>query len=75
MKKKTTKSKPKKDVCKTNFKCDSGCGGVTYILGFIGAAIYYISTATCFWCGVLGVLKAIIWPVFLVYGLLKQIGM
>ena len=42
-----------------------------YFLGFIGAAVYYISTATGFWNGVLGVLKAIVWPAFLVYEALK----
>lgn len=42
-------------------------GGAVYGLGFIGAAIWYISTATGFWAGVLGFLKAVVWPVFLVY--------
>lgn len=51
-----------------------GCGGAVYGLGFIGAAIYYISTATSFWIGVLGVLKALVWPAFLVFELLKFIG-
>ena len=51
-----------------------GCGGVFYVLGVIGAAIYYISTAVGFWGGVLGFLKAIIWPVFLVLELLKFLG-
>jgi hypothetical protein len=46
-----------------------------YGLGFIGAAIYFISKATGFWMGVLGFLKAIVWPVFLIYGALKHIGM
>jgi hypothetical protein len=41
--------------------------GAVYGLGLIGAAIYFISTATGFWMGVLGFLKAIVWPVFLVY--------
>ncbi len=45
-----------------------------YGLGFIGAAIYYISTATGFWVGALGLLKAIVWPAFLVYEALKQLG-
>ncbi|MCF8309570.1 MAG: hypothetical protein K9I68_11230 [Bacteroidales bacterium] len=49
------------------------CNAV-YGLGFIGAAIYFISTATGFWMGVLGFLKAIVWPVFLVYELLKYLG-
>jgi hypothetical protein len=46
-----------------------------YGLGFIGAAIYYLSHATGFWNGVLGFLKAIVWPVFVTYGLLKFLGM
>ncbi len=52
----------------------SGTGGMIYVLGFIGAAIYYISTATGFWSGVLGFLKAIIWPLFLVLEALKFLG-
>jgi len=51
--------------------CCSGRGGGFYFLGFLGAAIYYISTATGFWNGVLGVLKAIVWPAFVVFKLLK----
>jgi len=38
-----------------------------YFVGFIGAAIYFISHANGFWDGVLGVLKAIVWPAFLVF--------
>jgi hypothetical protein len=45
-----------------------------YGLGLIGAAIYFIVQATGFWMGVLGILKAIIWPVFLVYAALKQLA-
>jgi hypothetical protein len=45
-----------------------------YGLGLIGAAIYFISTATSFLSGVLGFLKAIVWPVFLVYEAFKHLG-
>ena len=45
-----------------------------YGLGFIGALVYYISTATGFWLGVLGVLKAIVWPAFFVFELFKFLG-
>ena len=45
-----------------------------YGLGLIGAAIYFISTATSFWIGVLGFLKAIVWPVFIVYEAFKHLG-
>jgi hypothetical protein len=64
-------------MAKKESKCcnmKEGCGGIFYFLGLIGAAIYYISTAVSFWMGVLGFLKAIVWPVFLVLGLLKYMG-
>ncbi len=54
--------------------CCSGGGSALYALGFLGAAIYYVSTATGFWVGVLGVLKALLWPGFLVFALLKLVG-
>ena len=41
--------------------------GAVYGLGLIGAAVYFISNAETFWMGVLGVLKAIVWPAFLVF--------
>jgi len=46
-----------------------------YGLGLIGAAIYFISHATTFWLGVVGFLKAIVWPAFLVYQALQKMGM
>jgi len=52
----------------------SGSASAVYGLGFIGAVIYYISTATGFWMGLLGFLKAIVWPAFLVYEALKTLG-
>lgn len=45
-----------------------------YGLGVIGAAVYFISAATGFWIGVLGFLKAIVWPVFLVYEAFKHLS-
>ena len=56
---------------KNHTKCAGPCGGAIYFFGLIGAAVYYIQTATSFWGGVLGILKAIVWPAFLVYELLK----
>lgn len=54
---------------------NSAAGGAVYGLGFIGAAIYFISHAATFWMGVLGFLKAIVWPVFAVYKLLEFLQM
>ncbi len=49
--------------------------GAVYGLGFIGAAVYFISHAAGFWMIVLGFLKAIVWPVFLVYEAFKHFAM
>ncbi len=72
-KKKVKKSqvlKRGKDDC-SSIKCHEGGA---YFLGAIGAAVYYISTASGFWTGVLGILKALIWPAFLVYEVLKFVA-
>ena len=51
-----------------------GTGGdAVYAIGIIGAAIYYIQAADGFWMGVLGILKALVWPAFLVYELLRLV--
>ncbi len=52
-----------------------GSGGAFYGVGFLGALVYYLTTATSLWAGFLGFLKALVWPAFLVYGLLKFLGM
>ena len=48
--------------------------GAVYGLGFFGALVYYIQTASSFWMGVFGVVKALLWPAFLVYELLRHLG-
>lgn len=75
-------SKKGKNICKhcgeckhcKNSKSDCGTIGCGYFLGVIGAAVYYISTAGGFWMGAYGVVKALLWPAFLVFELLKYIG-
>ena len=76
IKNKMPKTIMKQKVCSTGCSCGTcGCAGAVYGLGFIGALVYYLATATGFWDGVLGVLKAIVWPAFLVFELLKSLGM
>lgn len=48
--------------------------GGAYMLGVIGAAVYFIQHAASFWDGVLGLLKAFIWPAIVVYKLLTFLG-
>jgi hypothetical protein len=52
-----------------------GAGGGAYGLAMIGAIVYYIQTATSFGDGVVGVLKALVWPAFLVHKLLQFLAM
>ncbi len=46
-------------------------GDAVYGLGLIGALVYYIQVAHGFWGVILGILKALVWPAFVVYDLLK----
>ena len=59
---------------KEHFQKNASPSSAVYGLGLIGAAIYFISTATSFWLGVLGFLKAIVWPVFLVFQAFKHLA-
>lgn len=59
---------------KKKYKNSNASGGAIYGLGVIGAAIYFIANATGFWVGVLGFLKALVWPAILVYEALKSFG-
>ena len=49
--------------------------GMVYCLGFIGSAVYYAGNAPSFWAGVIGVIKSLVWPAFVVFELMKFIGM
>jgi hypothetical protein len=58
-----------------NKNCNAcNCSGGIYFLGLIGSIIYYIQNADSFWIGVLGILKAIVWPAILIYKLLGFLG-
>ena len=85
---KTTSKAAKKDSVNINLSCEEKCcdssckktcGGHgssgLYFLGFIGALVYYISTATGFWNGVWGVVKAALWPAFVLFDLMRFLGM
>lgn len=58
---------------KRNYR--GGASDAVYGFGLIGAWIYYISHATTFWLGILGIFKGIVWPAMLVYELMKYLGM
>jgi len=45
-----------------------------YGMGLIGAAVYFIGGATSFGAGVIGFLKALVWPALLVYEAFKLLA-
>jgi hypothetical protein len=57
-------------MCKNN-NVSSG----VYGLAFVGALIYNIQHSSTFMLGVLGFLKALVWPAFLVYKIMEFLKM
>jgi fatty acid desaturase len=54
---------------------NNGTNNAVYGLGFVGALVYYFGHANSFWLLVLGFLKAVVWPAFVVYHLLGFLRM
>ncbi len=46
-------------------------GNVIYGLGCVGALIYFLSTSIGFWAFFASILKAFLWPAFVVFELMK----
>lgn len=65
----------KKEVKVINRYRSGGAAGAVYGLGFIGALIYYIQGSQTFLEGVVGFLKALVWPAFLIYRVLQLLKM
>ncbi len=77
MKKEDIKQKIKDECCSEHNKGNwhNSGGGAVYGLGLVGALIYFIQNSDTFWIGVLGVLKAFVWPAFVVYKILDFLGL
>ncbi len=67
----TSSPAPQRTTVKNIYR---GRGDAVYGLGLIGAAIYYVTHAATFWMGVLGILKAIVWPALLMYKVAGSLG-
>ena len=52
----------------------AGGGNAAYILAMIGAAVYYVQQASGGGQIIIGLLKALVWPAFIVHDVLKYIG-
>ena len=64
-----------KDKSRTVQVVEHGPWGFFHFLAYIGAAIYFISRSDGgFWDVILGLLQAIVWPVYVIYNTLRLIG-
>ena len=55
---------------KYEVKASTGGLGFFMLLAYIGAAVYFMNQATDFWTGVFALIKAIVWPAFVIYQVL-----
>jgi hypothetical protein len=63
------------DGGRTKFVERAGLWSFFGLLAYIGAAIYFISISDgSFWGVILGLLQAVVWPVYLVYNVLLVLG-
>ncbi len=51
-----------------------GFGGF-YCLTLVGVAVYYIQQSDTFWMGLLGFIKALVWPAMLIYKVFVLLNM
>ena len=54
-----------------NYGASGGISGGAYFIAFFGAAVYFIQHANSFGEGLLGILKALVWPAVLLYQVLN----
>jgi len=53
---------------------DHGPSGFIFFVAFIGAAVYFVQQSSGFWGFILAILKAIVWPGFVVFHALQLLG-
>jgi len=52
---------------------NGGFGGA-YFFAMIGAAVYFVQQSAGFWGFILALLKAIVWPAYLIHTAFKLLG-
>lgn len=54
---------------------NSSAWGFFFFLAYIGAAVHFISVSDGrFWGVILGLLQSVVWPAYLIYGMLGALG-
>ena len=53
---------------------DHGPSGFIFFVAFIGAAVYFVQQSAGFWGFILAILKALVWPAFVMFHVLHLLG-
>lgn len=53
---------------------DHGPSGFIFFVAFIGAAVYFVQQSAGFWGFILAILKAMVWPAFVMFHVLHLLG-
>lgn len=51
-----------------------GPSGFILFVAFIGAAVYFVQQSSGFWGFILAILKAMVWPAYVVFHALQLLG-
>ena len=51
-----------------------GASGFVLFVAFVGAAVYFVQQADGFWQVIWALLKAIVWPAFMIFHILQVLG-
>jgi len=50
-----------------------GPAGCMFFIAYIGAAVYFVQQSAGFWGFILALLKAVVWPAFVLYHVLQAL--
>jgi hypothetical protein len=53
---------------------DHGPSGFIFFVAFVGAAVYFVHQSAGFWGFILAILKAMVWPAFVMFHVLQLLG-
>lgn len=63
------------DTKPARVKNPGGPFGGVYLITIVGAAVYFVGSVDGFWNIVLALLKALVWPAFVVYRALELLNL
>lgn len=52
----------------------AGPWGFFFVVAYVGAAVYFVQNSAGFWGFILALLKAIVWPAYVLHAVLKLLG-